>query len=288
MKKKMYNTVQQRPDKIRWPHPLAFQSTCCTDKTGSWGQSHDSEQLFPSPPPLHQGVECCAEHQEGGGSDLQRLGHCYSLTTRPWAGEWLGQGRLNEGKTVGKEGVLGSAAVTHVHSSAPLKSLNPISPDERFQPPIHGPPAYYLVSLLGRHGSSPHPALPPHVTETSTAEGCWEKLRRRGRKGATIPPQPLRGIPPYAWALSVPRRQGRVLQENFGGAPGCGSGEDSMESYRPLTDQESWYQGDHHQGPDSVGSFYPYWDHQEYYGEHDRSERQTDTSLRLEHTHVSF
>ncbi|KAK1796678.1 hypothetical protein P4O66_009701, partial [Electrophorus voltai] len=46
--------------------------------------------------------------------------------------------------------------------------------------------------------------------------------------------------------------------------------------------------GDQYQGLGSVESYYPYWDHQEYYGEHDRSECQTATSLRSEYSDVSF
>ncbi|KAK1788690.1 hypothetical protein P4O66_002509 [Electrophorus voltai] len=72
------------------------------------------------------------------------------------------------------------------------------------------------------------------------------------------------------------------------GGPECSPGEDSTESYRPVTDYESWYQGDQYQGPDSAGSYYPYWDHWEYHRVHDRSKCQTDTSLRSENTDVSF
>ncbi|KAK1797662.1 hypothetical protein P4O66_008029, partial [Electrophorus voltai] len=42
------------------------------------------------------------------------------------------------------------------------------------------------------------------------------------------------------------------------------------ESYRPLTNHESRYQGDQSQGLETTGSYYTYWDHQEYYREHNR------------------
>ncbi|KAL7870526.1 hypothetical protein SRHO_G00080230 [Serrasalmus rhombeus] len=40
---------------------------------------------------------------EPRGQILQQLGHRHSLTTGPWAGEWLGPSRLNGGKAVGKD-----------------------------------------------------------------------------------------------------------------------------------------------------------------------------------------
>ncbi|KAK1784126.1 hypothetical protein P4O66_021157, partial [Electrophorus voltai] len=48
------------------------------------------------------------------------------------------------------------------------------------------------------------------------------------------------------------------------------------------TDLSEGYAGD----GERKGSYYPYGDHQEYYGEQDQSERQTDTDLRLEDTEV--
>ncbi|KAK1794640.1 hypothetical protein P4O66_001356 [Electrophorus voltai] len=74
----------------------------------------------------------------------------------------------------------------------------------------------------------------------------------------------------------------------FWGGPGCSSGEDSAESYRPLMDYESWYKGDHYPGLDSARSYYPYRGYQESYREYEWSEGHRDASPRLEDTDVSF
>ncbi|KAK1794608.1 hypothetical protein P4O66_001328 [Electrophorus voltai] len=93
--------------------------------------------------------------------------------------------------------------------------------------------------------------------------------KKKGKKGCNRSSPALKGNLSIFLGTLSPTTTEESAPEEFWGGSGCSSGKDSAESYRPLTNQESWCQGDQSQGPDTAGSYYPYWDHQEYYGQHD-------------------
>ncbi|KAK1789641.1 hypothetical protein P4O66_015538 [Electrophorus voltai] len=102
------------------------------------------------------------------------------------------------------------------------------------------------------------------------------KKNKKGKKGKNRSSPALTEKPAICPGNLGNVTTGESAPRKFWGGPGCSSGEDSVESYRPLMDYENWYKGDQS------------WDYQESYWESEQRWGYMDVSLRSKCTDVSF
>ncbi|KAK1787232.1 hypothetical protein P4O66_002749 [Electrophorus voltai] len=99
--------------------------------------------------------------------------------------------------------------------------------------------------------------------------GRKSKKNKKGKKAQNRSSPALMGKSSICLSTLSTATTGESAPGKFWGSPGCSSGEDSAEPYRPLTEYENWYKGDQYPGPESAGSNYPYWDYWKSYGEYE-------------------
>ncbi|KAK1794185.1 hypothetical protein P4O66_011084 [Electrophorus voltai] len=105
--------------------------------------------------------------------------------------------------------------------------------------------------------------------------------RKKGKKERNHSSPALAGKPPILLGTLYTGTTGESAPGKFWGGPECSTGSDSVESYRPMTDYQNWYDDDQNPGSESPGSYYPYWNYLESYSEYKPNEVYTALSLRL-------
>ncbi|KAK1800996.1 hypothetical protein P4O66_004743 [Electrophorus voltai] len=131
------------------------------------------------------------------------------------------------------------------------------------------------------YDSSPHPVLPPSVTETPTDEGCLRRgsKRRKGQKGGTCPSTTLAERPSIILVSLHTHTTGEKATGGFLGGPGYGPVSDSMDSYRPQPDYGERYAEDQYSDMKFTESYNPFMDYCEGYADYGGNGECSDVSL---------